>query len=101
MKEMCRNFICNNNRCTQAAANTPQSTSAQNANSLSVTPDASMGDCSACVIERIGLAQAFIPSQPYETLKDQEQSLICGTVFSELSMPYCSGWNLYRLGKEA
>ena len=101
MKEMCRNFICNNNRCTQAAANTPRSTSAQNANTPSVTPDTSTSDCSTCVIDRIGLAQAFIPSQPYEALKDQEQSLVCGTVFSDLSMPYCSGWNLYRFGKEA
>ena len=101
MKEMCRNFICNNNRCPQAAANTPRTAFTQNASPLALSPDTSMGDCSACVIERIGLAQAFIPSQPYEALKDQEQSLVCGTVFSELSMPYCSGWNLYRFGREA
>ena len=101
MKEMCRNFVCNNNRCPQSAANSPRAASAENANTLTVTPVASMGNCNACVMERIGLARTFIPTQPYEDLKDQEQSLVCGTVFSELSMPYCSGWNLYRFGKEA
>ena len=100
MKEMCRNFICSNNRCPQASGNNAGNTAAQPV-SAAVLPDTSMGDCSACVMERIGLAQAFIPSQPYEALKGQEQSLVCGTVFSELSMPYCSGWNLYRFGKEA
>lgn len=95
MKEMCRNFVCNNNRCPQA--NMPRMASEQGP----AAPNMMMGDCNACVIERVGLAQAFVPSQPFGELKDQEQSLICGTVFPELSMPYCSGWNLYRFGKEA
>ena len=101
MKEMCRNFICNNNHCPQSVSNSPRVASTQSTNPLPITPNTSMGDCSTCVMERIGLARAFIPTQPYQDLKDQEQSLVCGTVFSELSMPYCSGWNLYRFGKEA
>lgn len=101
MKEMCRNFICNNNRCPQATTNMPRAAAAQTANTLPITPNSSMGDCSSCVIERIGLAQAYVPSQPYTTPMEQEQSLVCGTTFSELVMPYCSGWNLYRFGREA
>ena len=94
MKEMCRNFICNSNHCPKA--NTPQPAAAQTANAFAILPDTSTGDCSSCVMERIGLAQAYVPSQPYNTLIEQEQSLVCGTTFSELIMPYCSGRNLYR-----
>lgn len=36
------------------------------------------------------LAQAYVPPQPYESPSTPEQSLICGTVFSALSMPYTS-----------
>ena len=92
MKEMCRNFICNNKQHSQTNAtmtNTP------------LVQEISMTDCSSCVMNRIGLAQAYVPSQPYTLPMTQEQSLICGTVFSDLTMPYCSGWNLYRFGKEA
>ena len=95
MKEMCRNFVCNNGRCPQAAANSPR------AEGCPISSQVEIGDCNSCVMERIGLAQAFVPSQPFGALKDQEQSLVCGTVFPELVMPYCSGWNLYRFGKEA
>ena len=89
MKEMCRNFICNSNRCHQA--NTAQPTY-----DFPSTPDTPMGNCNTCVLNHIGLAQAYIPSQPYTTPMEQEQSLVCGTSFTELVMPYCSGWNLYR-----
>ena len=89
MKEMCRNFICNNNRCQQT--NTAQTTS-----SSTPIPDTPITNCNTCVMKQIGLAQAFIPSQPYTTPMEQEQSLVCGTTFTELVMPYCSGWNLYR-----
>ena len=92
MKEMCRNFICNTGKCPTAASN---------AQTAAILPDTSMGDCGACVIERLGLAQAYVPSQPYTSPMDQEQSLVCGTVFSELVMPYCAGWNLQRFSKEA
>ena len=87
MKEMCRNFICNGNRCQQT--NTTQTTSTP-------IPDTPMNNCSACIMQHIGLAQAYIPSQPYTMPMEQEQSLVCGTTFTELVMPYCSGWNLYR-----
>ena len=89
MKEMCRSFICRN----QAPAD--------HAQTAAILPDTSMGDCNSCVMSRIGLAQAYIPSQPYNAPMEQEQSLVCGTVFSDLVMPYCSGWNLYRFRKEA
>ncbi len=108
MKEMCGNFICNTNKCPAAQQRCPRNTqcsmaspAAENTAILSNTEVLPMGDCNACVLERIGLAQAFVPSQPYEQPMEQEQSLICGTAFSELVMPYCSGWNLYRFAKEA
>ena len=93
MKEMCRNFICHNNRCQRA--NTAQTTSA-----FAPASDTPMNNCNTCVMERVGLAQAYIPAQPYTTPMEQEQSLICGTTFTELVMPYCSGWNLYRFREE-
>ena len=95
MKEMCRNFVCNG--CARQNGSMQQNGSVPAA----LQPDTMMGDCNACVIERIGLAQAFVPAQPFEQPMEQEQSLVCGTVFSDLAMPYCSGWNLYRFGREA
>lgn len=89
MKEMCRNFICNG--CMQK----------NDAQPAALQPDTTMGDCNACVTERVGLAQAFIPTQTFAQPMEQEQSLVCGTAFSALAMPYCSGWNLYRFGREA
>lgn len=44
--------------------------------------------CNACVIAEIGLAQVFVPSQPYKISMNPEQSLVCGTTFPVLSMPY-------------
>ena len=90
MKEMCKNFVCDGcNRCNSSGVMP-----------AAVTPDTTMGDCNACVMERIGLAQAFVPVQPWQMPMSEEQSLVCGTVFADLTMPYCSGWNLYRFGKE-
>ena len=86
MKEMCKNFVCDGCCSMQTTA---------------IQGDTMMGDCNACVIEQVGLAQAFVPAQPYQMPMEEEQSLVCGTVFSDLTMPYCSGWNLYRFGKEA
>lgn len=91
MKEMCKNFMPDGcNRC-----------SVRGVMPAAAMPDTMMGDCNACVMERIGLAQAFVPTQPWQMPMSEEQSLVCGTVFSDLAMPYCSGWNLYRFGKEA
>ena len=96
MKEMCRNFVCNN-RCQQNSVNPPSATATQSA---AILPDTSMVACNHCVMEKIGLAQAYVPSQPYTQSMEQEQSLVCGTTFTELVMPYCSGWNLHRYMKE-
>lgn len=100
MKEMCRNFVCNTGGCPRQSANTQHSASPMAANPAAIIPDTSMGDCNACVIERVGLAQAMVPFQPYEAPMEQEQSLVCGTAFVDLAMPYCSGWNLYRFRRE-
>ena len=91
MKEMCKNFVCDDSSRSTACGAMP----------AAVSPDTMMGDCNACVIERVGLARAFIPTQPWQMPMNEEQSLVCGTAFSDLAMPYCSGWNLYRFGKEA
>ncbi len=96
MKEMCRNFVCNTGRCPQQSANTQRSMPSAAANNAAAIPN----PCNACVIERVGLAQAMVPFQPYEAPMEQEQSLVCGTAFADLAMPYCSGWNLYRFRRE-
>lgn len=107
MKEMCSNFLCNTTKCPAAqqqnnlSNQNNQSTTQSNAPAAAaILPDTSMGDCNACVQEQIGLAQAFIPNQPYEAPMGEEQSLVCGTAFSALVMPYCAGWNLSRFAKE-
>ena len=46
------------------------------------------------------LAHCEIQSQPYSTPMEPENSLICGTTFSDLIMPYYSGWHLYRMKEE-
>ena len=97
MKEMCRNFVCDPSRCPQQSANTQRSMPSAAANNAATIPN----QCNTCVIEQVGLAQAMVPFQPYEAPMEQEQSLVCGTVFADLAMPYCSSWNLYRFGKEA
>lgn len=103
MKEMCRNFICNGTMCQNATTNQSSCTQKDNSNAqpAALQPDTAMGDCNACVTERIGLAQALIPTQPFSQPMEQEQSLVCGTAFADLAMPYCSGWNLYRFRREA
>lgn len=45
------------------------------------------------------LASCNIPSQPYEPSINDENSLVCGTVFPDLSMPYTAGWHLYDMNK--
>ncbi len=90
MKEMCRNFACNREYATQSNADAQASATAANTK-----------DCNTCVTEQIGLAEAMVPLQAYAAPTEAEQSLICGTAFAALSMPYCTGWNLYRFGGEA
>jgi hypothetical protein len=51
-------------------------------------------DCNSCVIDAIGLAQAYVPYQPEAATMAAEQSLVCGTVFPSLVKPYVAGANL-------
>ena len=94
MKEMCRNFICNHRTC-------PSTVSYLQNTDVTNSPATGTNGCNNCIKKQMDLAQAFVPSQPYTSPMEQEQSLICGTVFADLVMPYCSGWNLYRFAKEA
>ena len=55
MREMCRNFACNQH-CRQNNAETASAT---------LTPATMTGNCNACVLEQIGPAQAMVPFQPY------------------------------------
>ena len=100
MKEMCRNFVCSNNHNTQLSSSFSNATPVQPADSFSTITNVSTNNCSSCVMNRIGLAQAYVPAQPYTTSMEEEESLICGTIFSDLAMPYCSGWNIYRFRRE-
>ncbi len=51
-----------------------------------------MESCNTCIQNSVGLAQAMVANQPYETPLSPEQGLICGTAFSSLSMPYSQGF---------
>jgi len=53
-------------------------------------------DCNTCVLEAIGLAQAFVPFQPDGVPMGLEQSLICGTAFEGLVKPYVKGSSFLR-----
>ncbi|MEY8321678.1 spore coat associated protein CotJA [Lachnospiraceae bacterium 46-61] len=53
-------------------------------------------DCNDWLIDRIGLAQAYVAPQPNANTMSQEQSLICGTAFSDLVQPYIQGSNLVK-----
>ena len=85
MKEMCRNFVCNTGRCPQQSANTQRSSSSGAAYPAALPPETSPNEI-----------EIEVPEAPME----QEQSLVCGTAFADLAMPYCSGWNLYRFRRE-
>jgi hypothetical protein len=45
-------------------------------------------ECNDCVIDHVGLAQAYIPYQTDFVTFSQEESLACGTIFPQLSIPY-------------
>lgn len=82
MKEMCKSFVPTD--CTTIGQKPNDMVSEYN-----------------IIEESMELAQAYVPFQPYMTPMDQAQSLVCGTTFYDLVVPYCSGWHLYRFGKEA
>lgn len=44
--------------------------------------------CNSCVIQHVGMAQAYVPYQEDFSVMSLEQSLACGTAFPVLSMPY-------------
>mgnify|MGYP000918762241 CR=1 FL=1 len=46
------------------------------------------------LIEDLGLAQAYVPMQNWETPLGEADALTCGTVFSMLVMPYVKGSSL-------
>lgn len=83
MKEMSKNFIPDS--CSTPY---PMSKNMQPAVDNNALPDG------------LALAQAYVPMQPYTAPMSQEQSLICGTVFSDLLDPYCSGWHIQQFAKE-
>lgn len=45
-------------------------------------------DCNNCVMNMVGLAQAYVPFQGKYTLLSECRSLLNGTVFQQLVMPY-------------
>ncbi|MFV0313616.1 MAG: spore coat associated protein CotJA [Anaerotignum sp.] len=77
MKEMCENFVTD-----------------------TVIPNNIMAKYAPIIDDTMELAQAYIPLQPYTTTMSQSQSLVCGTTFNDLVVPYCAGWHLYQLSRE-
>ncbi|MCJ7854968.1 spore coat associated protein CotJA [Lachnospiraceae bacterium NSJ-143] len=45
-------------------------------------------DCNDCIIERVGLSEAYVPYQTDFDLMDPEESLMLGTAFKNLVIPY-------------
>lgn len=52
------------------------------------------------MINAIGLARAYVPTQPFTETMCEMNSLACGTVFGELVMPYVKGSALARFEGE-
>lgn len=52
------------------------------------------------MIKSVGLANAYVPVQPYVNVLDNEKALVCGTSFGDLVMPYVKGSSLERNKKE-
>ena len=82
MIELFDNFYSNNvsneNPCRNNNINTPDK-----------NPDDNTSfDCNSCIIDKIGLAAAYVPYQEKSVLMESDKSLTCGTVFPELVMPY-------------
>ena len=101
MKEVCGNFICNAKKCPAAQQPCAHRNSCSMVSPAAEETNQSMEKQTCPAKNGLSLAQAYVPSQSYQPPMPQEQSLVCGTAFAELVMPYCSGWNLYRFAKEA
>ena len=82
MKEMCNDFV------------------SENCSYDSQMPNNMVPEYNEMIQESMELAQAYVPLQPYMAPMSQMQSLVCGTAFSDLVVPYCSGWHLYQFAKE-
>lgn len=101
MKEMCNYFICEPDDMTGGGNTGNGNTGSGNTGGNTGNTPSETGSCAACVLAKVGPAQAYVPSHAYEPPMEQEQSLVCGTAFSGLVVPYCSGWHLYQSAKEA
>lgn len=82
MKEKCNQFVSDNCSC---------------ANQMPYNMDP---EYTPFIEDSMELAQAYVPFQSYTAPMSQAQSLICGTIFPDLVVPYCSGWHLFQLSKE-
>ena len=81
MKEMCTDFVSNKYP------------------SVGQMPERKIPEYNGIIEESMELAQAYVPFQPFTAPLGQAQSLVCGTAFYDLIVPYCSGWHLYRFAK--
>lgn len=107
MKEMCNDFIPDMEDMTQAGyqqvycgpstgGNGNNGTNGDMGVGMPELPPMGVMDCNTCVIEAIGLAQAFVPFQPDGVPMGLEESLICGTAFAGLVKPYAKGSSFLR-----
>ncbi len=89
MEECFRNYI---GKYSKNNVNT------RNCNDTNTNPDTDITftNCNRCIIEKIGYAQAYVPYQEDTNTVSEGQSLLTGTVFSALEMPYEKGSALRR-----
>ena len=96
MKEMCNDFIKEID-VTITAAPPATEMSKKQVTPRIIAQNKNVIDCNTCVLQSIGLAQAFVPFQPNGKTMELEQSLVCGTAFADLVHPYIKGSNLKRM----
>ncbi len=98
MKEMCDDFVMEQNAVSVIEA---RKCSCQNipgsiTGTTTGTDTIIQMDCNAWLINKIGLAQAYVAPQPNANTMTEEQSLVCGTAFGDLVQPYIQGSNLTK-----
>lgn len=94
MREMCKDFLVESE--TEVIEILPVKDKGKPMVSPKLCDNMAVLDCNTCVLQSIGLAQAFVPFQPNANTMEPAQSLICGTAFSDLVMPYVKGSNLNK-----
>ncbi len=47
-----------------------------------------IADCNDCIIERVGLSEAYVPYQTDFDIMETDESLVLGTTFKNLVIPY-------------